>query len=76
MLKLRLHGTQGFYLKLSNRLDVIARLAYSDINMPNYNSFLIYMQIPKVKYKVAVYKLLRLDPNILASYLLYYYVLV
>ncbi|KAF4636181.1 hypothetical protein G7Y89_g1903 [Cudoniella acicularis] len=66
----------GFYLKLSNRLDIVARLARGDINMPNYNGFLIYIQVLKAKFEVAVYELLRLELNILASYLLYYRILV
>jgi hypothetical protein len=40
--------------------------------MPNYDGFPIQVQVPEVKFGVAVYELLRLEPNILASRLLYY----
>ncbi|KAH8587920.1 hypothetical protein B0O99DRAFT_379572 [Bisporella sp. PMI_857] len=66
--------TQSFHLKLSNRLDIIARLARSDDNMPNSNGFPIQLQVPEVKFEVAVYDLLRSEPNILASRLLYYHI--
>jgi hypothetical protein len=42
--------------------------------MPNFNGALIYKQIPKVKFKIAVYELLRLESNILASHLLYHHI--
>jgi hypothetical protein len=53
----------------------VARLARGDINMPNYDGFLIHMQVLEVKFKAAIYKLLRLELNILASRLLYYHIL-
>ncbi|KAI0103754.1 3-hydroxybutyryl-CoA dehydratase [Nemania sp. FL0031] len=63
----------GFHLKLSNRPDIIARLARGDVNMPNFDGFPIYIQVPEVKFEVAVYELLRSEPNnILASRLLYH----
>lgn len=62
----------GFHLKLSNRLDIVARLARGDVNMPNYDGFPIQVQVPEVKFEVAVYELLRSEPNILASRLLYH----
>lgn len=40
--------------------------------MPNYDGFPIHVQIPEVKFEVAVYELLRSEPNIFASRLLYY----
>lgn len=63
---------QGFHIKLSNRPDIVARLARSDINMPNYDGPPIQVQVPEVKFEIAVYELLRSEPNILASRLLYY----
>lgn len=50
----------------------MARLARGDVNMPNYDCFPIHVQIPEVKFEVAVYQLLRSEPDILASRLLYY----
>jgi hypothetical protein len=76
ILKLRLGNTQGFYLKLLNKLNIITCLARDNINMPNYNGFLIHVQVLKAKFEVVVYKLLRSEPNILASCLLYYHILV
>jgi hypothetical protein len=67
-----LGGIQGFHLKLSNRPDIVARLARGDVNMPNFDGFPIHIQVPEVKFEVAVYELLRSEPNILASHLLYY----
>lgn len=67
-------GTQGFHFKLSNRLDIVARLARGDVNIPNYDGFPIQVQVPEVKFEVAVYELLRSEPNILASRLLYYHI--
>ena len=72
MLRLRLGGAQGFHLKLSNRQDIVARLTRGDVNMPNYDGFPIHVQVPEVKLEVAVYELLRSEPNILASRLLYH----
>ncbi|KAH9952260.1 3-hydroxybutyryl-CoA dehydratase [Lactifluus volemus] len=62
----------GFHLKLSNRPDIVARLARGDVNMPNYDGFPIDTQVSEVKFEVALYELLRSEPNILASHLLYH----
>jgi hypothetical protein len=50
----------------------VVRLARGDVNMPNYDGFPIHVQVPEVKFEVAVYELLRSEPNILASRLLYH----
>ncbi|KAI9866787.1 MAG: hypothetical protein M1813_000729 [Trichoglossum hirsutum] len=44
----------GFHLKLSNRLDIVARLARGDVNMPNYDGFLIQVQVPEVKFEACL----------------------
>ncbi|KAJ4307449.1 hypothetical protein N0V84_012723 [Fusarium piperis] len=62
----------GFHFKLSNQPDIVARLARGDVNMPDYDGFPLLVQIPEVKFEAAVYELLRSEPNILASHLLYY----
>jgi hypothetical protein len=67
-----LGGIQGFHLKLSNQPDIVTRLARGDVNMPNFDGFPIHIQVPEVKFEVAVYKLLRSEPNILAFHLLYH----
>ena len=40
--------------------------------MPDYDGFPIDVQVPEVKFEVALYELLRSEPNILASHLLYH----
>ena len=50
----------------------MARLARGDVNMPNYDGFPIHVQVPEVNFEAAVYKLLRSEPSILASRLLYH----
>ncbi|OBT66610.1 hypothetical protein VE03_03960 [Pseudogymnoascus sp. 23342-1-I1] len=62
----------GFHLKLSNRPDVIARLARGDVNMPDFDGFPIHRQIPEAEFEVAAYELLRSEPQILISRLLYH----
>ncbi|EJP61249.1 3-hydroxybutyryl-CoA dehydratase [Beauveria bassiana ARSEF 2860] len=62
----------GFHVRLSNHLDVVARLARGDVNMPDYDGFPIQVQIPEVKFEAAVYKLLDSEPSISCSRLLYY----
>lgn len=59
-------------MKLSNGIDIVARLARGDVNMPNYDGFPIHVQVPEVKFEAEVYKLLQSEPEILASRLLYY----
>ena len=71
MLRLRLGGVQVFHIKLSNGSDIVARLSRGDVNMPNFDGFPICSQVSEVKFEVAVYKLLRSEPNILVSRLLY-----
>ncbi|KAL9079297.1 MAG: hypothetical protein Q9157_001820 [Trypethelium eluteriae] len=62
----------GFYFKLSNRPDIVARLARGDVNMPGYDGFTIDQQVPEVEYEAAVYELLQSEPAIRASRLLYH----
>ena len=71
MLRLRCEA-QGFHLKLSNQPDIVARLARGDVNMPNFDGFPIEVQVPEAKFEVAVYELLRSEPDIMASRLLYH----
>ena len=68
----RLCNVQGFHLKLSNQPDIVARLARGDVNMPNFDGFPIEVQVPEARFEVAAYELLRAEPNILASRLLYH----
>lgn len=63
---------QGLHLKLSNRPDIVARMARDDVNMPDFDGCPVQSQVPEVKFEVAVYELLRSEPNILASHLLYH----
>lgn len=50
----------------------MARLDRGDVNMPNFCGFPIGMQAFEAKFEAAVYKLLRTEPNILVSHLLYH----
>ena len=50
----------------------MARLARDDVNRPDFDGFPFHKQVPEVKFEAAVYGLLRLEPNILTSRLLYY----
>ncbi|KAK0710253.1 3-hydroxybutyryl-CoA dehydratase [Lasiosphaeria miniovina] len=65
-------NSYGFHIKLSNRTDVVARLARGDVNMPLFDGFPIHAQVCRVKFEVATYELLRSESNILASRLLYH----
>ncbi|KND89198.1 hypothetical protein TOPH_06185, partial [Tolypocladium ophioglossoides CBS 100239] len=68
------HGSNnyGFHIQLSNRPDVIARLARGDVNMPGFSGLSIDAQIPEVKFEAATYELFHSEPGILASRLLYH----
>ena len=72
MLRLRLSGAQGIHLKLSNQPDIVARMSRDNLNMPNSDGAVIHMAVPEVKFEAAVYELLRSEPDIFASRLLYY----
>ncbi|KAI1180971.1 3-hydroxybutyryl-CoA dehydratase [Nemania sp. FL0916] len=62
----------GFHIRTSDRQDMVARLARGDVNMPNFDGFSIEQQIPEVQFEAATYELLRSEPEITASRLLYY----
>ncbi|KAL6897222.1 3-hydroxybutyryl-CoA dehydratase [Trichoderma evansii] len=62
----------GIHIKLSNGMDIVARLARGDVNMPDFDGFPIDKQVPEVKFEAEVYKLLLPEPDILVSRLLYY----
>ncbi|KAL7924854.1 3-hydroxybutyryl-CoA dehydratase [Trichoderma austrokoningii] len=53
-------------------MDIVARLARSDVNMPDFDGFPIDEQVPEVKFEAEVYKLLLPETDILVSRLLYY----
>ena len=63
---------QGLHLKLSNRPDILARMSRDDVNMPDFDGATIHQQVPEVKFEAAVYQLLRSEPNIVVSRLLYH----
>ncbi|KND87198.1 hypothetical protein TOPH_08182 [Tolypocladium ophioglossoides CBS 100239] len=62
----------GLHMKLSNRPDIVARLARGDVNMPNFDGFPIDSQVDNVKFEAAAYELLHPEPSILVSRSLYY----
>ncbi|KAG5715739.1 hypothetical protein E4T56_gene180 [Termitomyces sp. T112] len=61
----------GFQMKLSNSMNIMARLARDDVNIPDFCGFL-HKQVMEVKFEAAAYKLLSSEPHILASRLLYH----
>lgn len=63
---------QGFHIKLSNQLEIVARLSRGDINMPNFSGFPIESQVAEVNFEASVYMLLRSEPRIMVSRLLYH----
>ncbi|KAH0580235.1 hypothetical protein H2248_001753 [Termitomyces sp. 'cryptogamus'] len=62
----------GFHMKLSNSLDIVARLSRSDVNMPNFVGYPFNMQVTEVEFEAAIYELLSSDPLIRVPCLLYY----
>ncbi|KAL7970401.1 3-hydroxybutyryl-CoA dehydratase [Trichoderma sp. SZMC 28014] len=62
----------GIHIKLSKGEDIVARLARSDVNMPDFDGFPIDVQVPEVKFEAEIYKLLLPETDILVSRLLYY----
>lgn len=63
---------QGIHLTTSNRSDIIFRLSRSDLNVPGFQGFPIEKQIPEVRFEAAVYDLLKTNPRIKVSRLLYH----
>ena len=51
---------------------MVTRLARGDVNMPEFDGFPIEKQAPEARFEAAVYKLLRSEPQIRASHLLYH----
>lgn len=50
----------------------MVRLARADVNMPKYDGFAFNVVFSEAKFEAAVYELLRSEPTILASRLLYH----
>ena len=72
MLKLNLGDEQGVHVKLASRPDIVARLSHEDVNVPNFDGFPLKRWVPEVKFEAAVYELLRPEPGIPASRLIYH----
>ncbi|KAK5996713.1 hypothetical protein PT974_02053 [Cladobotryum mycophilum] len=64
----------GIHFKMRCHPDVVVRLARGDINMPRFGGRRLQIQVNEVKFEAAVYALLRQEPSILASRLLYHHV--
>ncbi|KAG6808147.1 hypothetical protein H0H93_000517, partial [Arthromyces matolae] len=62
----------GLHIKLSNSLDIIARLNRSDVNMPNFDGYPFELQLSDHNFETAVYTLLHSEPGIFVSKLLYH----
>jgi len=67
---------KGIYLKISDKYDLITRLARGDVNIPDFDSFQIKVLAPEARFEAAVYHLLQSKPYIRPSRLLYSRVLV
>ncbi|KAK4147939.1 uncharacterized protein C8A04DRAFT_23729 [Dichotomopilus funicola] len=65
-------NSYSFFLQTSDRFDLVARLARGDVNMPDFDGFPVDVQAAKVLFEGAVYNLLRSEPDIRASRLLYF----
>ena len=63
---------QGFHCMLSDGRSILARLARGDPNALNYDGFPIEALISEAKFELAAYELLKSQPGILASRLLYH----
>lgn len=63
---------KGIHIKLFNEMEIVARLARGDVNMPDFDGFPIDVQVAEVKFEVEIYKLLLPEPDILVSRLLYH----
>ena len=57
---------------LSNRPDVVVRLARGDVNMPGFDGFPLRRQVADVEFEAHTYELLRHEPGVLNSNLLHY----
>ncbi|KAJ7186727.1 hypothetical protein C8R46DRAFT_278713 [Mycena filopes] len=70
----------GMHLRLANDSDVLVRLARRDVNWPRFTAEgnadeileLVERQVQEVQFESEVYGLLRSQPQIMASNLLYY----
>ncbi|CEJ91177.1 hypothetical protein VHEMI06908 [[Torrubiella] hemipterigena] len=62
----------GFHLILSNRQEVIARLAQTDVNAPYYSGKTATDLADQVRFEVETDRLLRATPSIRAARLIYY----
>lgn len=61
----------GFHITSTARPHMVARLARDDVNMPGFDAFPVEIQAAEVHFETAVYNLLRSQPDIPASRLLY-----
>ncbi|KAF5228165.1 hypothetical protein FAUST_11284 [Fusarium austroamericanum] len=61
-----------FLMKTFNGPNLVARLARGDVNMPAFDGFPIDVQAPEAQFEVACYNLLRQQPKIRVSQLLYH----
>ncbi|KAJ7758528.1 hypothetical protein DFH07DRAFT_868009 [Mycena maculata] len=62
----------GMHVKLDDGKDTMLRIRRCDVNWPRYDGFPIDTLAIEVEFEAATYRLLRAQPEILASKLLYY----
>jgi hypothetical protein len=63
---------QGIFIQCTDGRELVARLARSDVNMPDYKGFTTQRQISDVRFEAAVYSLLESNAAIKCSRLLYH----
>lgn len=52
---------------------MVARLARDDINSPGFDGWLFHVRVLEANFELAAYELLRSEPNLLSSRLLYHH---
>ncbi|KAJ7126489.1 hypothetical protein C8R46DRAFT_59678 [Mycena filopes] len=62
----------GIHVHLDNGLEALVRVRRCDVNWPRYSGFPVDEQAVEVEFEAAMYRLLRGEPDILASHLLYH----
>ncbi|KAI4922783.1 hypothetical protein J4E90_001217 [Alternaria incomplexa] len=62
----------GFHLQVRDGPDLVVRLARGDVNMPDFDGFVVERQIAEVEFEAATYDLLRNEAGVRASRLIYH----
>ncbi|KAI4643656.1 hypothetical protein J4E93_006668 [Alternaria ventricosa] len=63
---------RGFHLQVRDGPDLVVRLSRGDVNMPDFDGFVVERQIAEVEFEAATYDLLRDEAEVRVSRLLYH----